>query len=145
MWLLQRLSRLHPRMVAPGVLTIMFAGFVVAGRFYERLPVQPPRCSLRVLTGLPCIGCGGTRSMIALSHGRWLEALAFNPLILVCATASPLWLAWAIWRTATEQKHPVVVQSSVGSASRWRGFWITSGILAVVILDWIYLWRYLPS
>ena len=31
------------------------------------------------LTGIECPACGLTRSFIALSHGRWMEALRANP------------------------------------------------------------------
>lgn len=36
-------------------------------------------CAWRELTGLPCAGCGGTRSFLLLLSGRWLDALQMNP------------------------------------------------------------------
>jgi hypothetical protein len=46
----------------------------------------PPLCAMKRYTGVDCPGCGLTRSFIALGHGRWSEALAYNP-------AGPLWFA----------------------------------------------------
>lgn len=42
-----------------------------------------PRCWLHALTGLHCPGCGSTRSLHALTHGRITDAFRFNPLLLI--------------------------------------------------------------
>ncbi|MHB2015882.1 MAG: DUF2752 domain-containing protein [Candidatus Xenobia bacterium] len=45
-------------------------------------------CLFHRMTGLPCPGCGMTRSVVALLHGNVSEALAFNvggPLVLLVA------------------------------------------------------------
>jgi Protein of unknown function (DUF2752) len=39
-----------------------------------------PGCAFLALTGLPCVTCGATRSMVALLHGNFLAALRWNPL-----------------------------------------------------------------
>jgi hypothetical protein len=52
-----------------------------------------PQCLFHQLTGLDCPGCGTTRALHALLHGRVLEALRFNPFLfagmLVGAIAMP--------------------------------------------------------
>lgn len=40
----------------------------------------PALCPFYILTGLPCPGCGLTRSFISLGHGRFIESLHWNPL-----------------------------------------------------------------
>ena len=51
-------------------------------------------CWFHRSVGLPCPGCGITRSVIALSHGHWLEAIRYNPFgPLVWALA---WLSAAL-------------------------------------------------
>lgn len=42
-----------------------------------------PKCTLYQWTGLHCPGCGGTRALAALSHGRLWEAIRFNPLLIL--------------------------------------------------------------
>lgn len=86
------------------------AGVLVAGaaivyvfdpttaRFY-------PPCPFRLLTGLLCPGCGGTRALHALLHGDVAAAFAFNPMLFVAmgtaafVTVRPslltkTWFAW---------------------------------------------------
>ncbi len=47
----------------------------------------PTLCPFRLLTGLPCPGCGMTRSLVALTHGDVLGALFFHPLGPIVALA----------------------------------------------------------
>ena len=42
----------------------------------------PSFCAFHTLTGLPCPGCGLTRAVVCLCHGRLSESLAFHPLAL---------------------------------------------------------------
>jgi len=47
-----------------------------------------PDCVFRGLTGIPCPTCGSTRSVVHLSHGDILSALAMNPLTTLCLVAA---------------------------------------------------------
>ena len=40
----------------------------------------PSLCAFHNLTGLPCPGCGITRSVVCCAHGLWHAALAYHPL-----------------------------------------------------------------
>lgn len=40
-------------------------------------------CPLKLSTGLPCAGCGGTRATLLLLHGHWADAVMANPLALL--------------------------------------------------------------
>ncbi len=39
----------------------------------------PVLCPFRLLTGLPCPGCGMTRAWVYLAHGWWRESFAAHP------------------------------------------------------------------
>lgn len=59
------------------------AGIVV---YYNIDPAQSafaPKCAFRLLTGYDCPACGGQRALHALLHGRWRDALLFNPFLIL--------------------------------------------------------------
>ncbi len=43
----------------------------------------PVLCPFRLLTGLPCPGCGLTRAWVYLAHGWWRESFAAHPFGIV--------------------------------------------------------------
>ena len=42
-----------------------------------------PKCPFYILTGLQCPSCGGQRAIYQLLHGHALEALEFNPFLVL--------------------------------------------------------------
>ncbi len=79
---------------AAGVLAVLY-------RFPPERFSLYPACPFHQVTGLLCPGCGGTRALSALLHGRVGESLALNPLVaagilclaayLVCAAFRGRW------------------------------------------------------
>lgn len=57
-----------------------------------------PPCMFHQVTGLHCPGCGGTRAMHALLHGRVGEAAGKNALLIVALPFIAAWSARGIWR-----------------------------------------------
>ncbi|MEG1623170.1 MAG: DUF2752 domain-containing protein [Alistipes sp.] len=51
-------------------------------------------CPFKAITGLPCPGCGGMRSLDALLHGHWMQALTINPLSVALIMALLLSFCW---------------------------------------------------
>lgn len=66
-----------------GVLGIGIAAVLPA----SRIDHGPVLCPFRRLTGLPCPGCGMTRSWVHLMHGQWHAALWANPFGVVAMVA----------------------------------------------------------
>ncbi len=60
-------------------------------------PLYPP-CLIRTYTGWRCPGCGATRAMHALLHGRVREAWEWNALWTAGAPAAAAWGAWRLLR-----------------------------------------------
>jgi Protein of unknown function (DUF2752) len=63
-------------------LTVSIAS-ILGGGAWLVLGLPWPRCPFLAVTGLPCLTCGATRSMIAFLHGDFLLALRWNPLAFV--------------------------------------------------------------
>jgi len=57
-----------------------------------------PTCMFHALTGLHCPGCGGTRCASALVHGDFPQAMAYNPLLVVCSPLLGLALFSVVYR-----------------------------------------------
>lgn len=45
----------------------------------DRIEDGPVVCPFRLLTGLPCPGCGLTRSWVYLAHGQWRDSFVAHP------------------------------------------------------------------
>ncbi len=74
-------QRSRPRPAASEVIALGGVGaalgaFVLSPGGIEDGPVV---CPFRLLTGLPCPGCGLTRSWVYLAHGQWSDSLLANP------------------------------------------------------------------
>ena len=87
------------------------SGFLAlgAGLLYWFNPAEVyffPKCPLHALTGLYCPGCGTTRAVHYLLHGKLSEAFAMNPLMVLALPvlvllffrrgwAQKTWVPWA--------------------------------------------------
>lgn len=88
----------HP---AAAPLAVLAAGAAGAGYLYVTDPHEPghvlPKCPFRLVTGLLCPACGGTRMVYDLMHGHFTAAWHDNRVLLL---ASPFALAllgrWAL-------------------------------------------------
>jgi glucan phosphoethanolaminetransferase (alkaline phosphatase superfamily) len=58
------------------VITLHGAGIVSADNVGNVLPFF---CPFKILTGIPCPGCGMTRAILSITKGDFREALNYNP------------------------------------------------------------------
>jgi len=135
---------LRLRVVPPAVCLFAVSVLLIGAGSYEDWLVKPSQCSLRTLTGIPCIGCGGTRAVKALASGKIIEAARFNPLVVVGVFSVAFWFIWTVGTSKMERyqrgwtsgKARITDRNTV---KRW-GIVIT----VLVMLNWIYLICYLP-
>lgn len=95
------------------------------------LTLQPYSvCPFAVASGIPCPGCGLTRSLVALARGNFAEAWRFHPLgpvvVGVCAGVVVLRLLRSRWQTQ--------VITDVWAKIHTFVWW---GALAVVMAVWV--------
>ena len=64
----------------------LWALVVILARLYANYTGSDlDTCLFHRLTGYSCPTCGTTRGLLAVAHGAWKEALAWNPLTMVGA------------------------------------------------------------
>ena len=100
----------------------------------ERIAPWLGGCRFHQLTGLPCVGCGSTRGVLALSRGEWLHALGDNPLVVGLLAVLLLYapVAAGLWIFRRPRPRLRIAQG-------WprRTAWALA--LAAVAANWIYL------
>ncbi len=125
-----------------GVLTLCLGAVVAAALLHPVAPgsgvhlsvdgvALPGVCAFRDVTGIPCPGCGLTRSWVAMLHGDLAWSLRFHPLgwlVLLYALAQAArhgaWLALARGRRRIER----------------AGWYLDRGIIvlgALLLVAWI--------
>jgi len=60
-------------------------------------------CLIKLITNIPCPSCGSTRSVIALIHGDWLQAIYINPFGIIIALIMLIIPFWILFDTITKK------------------------------------------
>lgn len=94
-------SRARRALVPAGLgAMVALAAIFLATRIHSGM-IPYPECGFKALTGLPCPGCGGVRSLAALGAGELVRAVQLNPLVagaaMVLLLALPVTLVDAAW------------------------------------------------
>ena len=97
-----------------------------------------PRCIFHEITGLPCVTCGMTRSVIAFFHGHFFAALKWNPLVFafLCGMTT-----FDLYAFATLAMRAPRLRITFGQTEKKYARMI---VITVLALNWIYLlshWR----
>ncbi|MCA9490880.1 MAG: DUF2752 domain-containing protein [Myxococcales bacterium] len=69
----------------------------------------PVLCGFRRLTGIPCPGCGLTRSFVYLAHGHPIDAFrmnVFGPFLFAYVAGQVPYRAWLLWRGGDRVRRP---------------------------------------
>ncbi len=92
------------KLTAPLVQALLLPSILAIGWLYfPYCETGPILCMWRRLLGIHCLGCGLTRAVCFVAHGRFREALAFNPmivpvfLVLFCISAWGCYSLYRIW------------------------------------------------
>lgn len=101
------------------VVVVIAAVAMTAAMVLGLTPMGSTVCLFHALTGWHCPGCGGTRAVRALIHGRWTEALHQHALfVLLLPAAAYAGISFAFRRNRGrhlpggqwfERPHPYIV------------------------------------
>jgi hypothetical protein len=107
--------------------------------FADRMHLPWPVCALRQWTGVPCPGCGTTRSLLAWAELRPVEALRLNPLLACVMVGVIVWAALHLSDHYCKTRGLAVLRAWSNSAVLLRV------VIVAALLNWIYLWIMLPQ
>ena len=109
----------------------------VAAACSARVDHPPSVCVFRLVTGLPCPTCGGTRATLGLASGDLALAFRYNPLVtLAWLLMPPLAAALARRRRLRSQTH---------GARDWLSHVALPLLVVGLVANWFYVLHHLPQ
>lgn len=124
------------------VVVLILAAGSLAGLIIARVwPVASvdsgdPTCLLRIVTGLPCPGCGMTRSWVHLAHGDVAGAFGYNlfgPVAMAMAAGIVVYTVVALLRRRRPERLLEVVNPKI--VLGLVGVWLAYSVIRVVSLS----------
>lgn len=104
---------------------------VLLAPLWPRLLPLLPRCAFHRLTGHPCPTCGTTRAALALVHGHVIDAISYNPLIVILGFSFMAGAFIAPFWAQARLPLPVIPRTA------WRLLRIAA--IAAILVNWAYL------
>jgi len=101
---------------------------------FAHTPLHGPPCLFRSAFGLPCPGCGLTRSIVALWRGDLLLSLRYHPLGLPAMAAMVGVAMWCAAYVGAPRRRPFLHRISRSMSRRWIGWSVVVLLLAVWLL-----------
>ena len=99
----------------------------------EHIEDGPVLCPFRALTGLPCPGCGLTRSWVYAAHGWWQESFASNAFGLLLVAAVLVLAVVVVTRRVRRTRPPNLDQLLKHPVALGIGaIWLVYGIVRLV-------------
>jgi Protein of unknown function (DUF2752) len=96
------------------VLAAAFACYLLL-RFPPYISSFYPRCPIFIWLHIYCPGCGGTRALAALLHGRLGDAMHWNALVVLLLPFTGVFFASSYWRAIQKKEFrwPTVSDASL--------------------------------
>jgi len=116
------------------ILMLPLFGLPLGGWLLEHGYTEFGLCGMKAKFGLPCLSCGATRGTLRLFHGDPLGAVGFQPMMML------IYLILLVWGMVSFvsliRGERVVIRLSDREDLALKIF-----VIAVPILNWIYLWQ----
>jgi hypothetical protein len=117
------------RKVRLALVGIFLVVFHFLSAMNEGFTTGPTLCVFNILTGYPCPTCGTTRAIAAISEGRMIDSINFNPLgILILLIA----IFWSL-KVLPNQRMKMLIYEKFGRIST-RGK--TLSLVLILSLGW---------
>ncbi len=100
--------------------------------------LQLPQCVFMRVTGLPCLGCGGTRCARHLVHLDFGQAFLFHPGFFLVVMVAALWTIHSALFWLSRDKLRLRLALDDAQARRWRMVFI-----ALLVIHWAWQCYYL--
>lgn len=113
--------------ICMAVIGYSVAGYLIMRMFHWSPDKIFPPCRFYESTGYYCMGCGGTRALIALFQGHFLQSLRYHPVVEIAAGFLFLFLPSQTLSILTKDKICGMILKPVY-------FYVIAGI---VILQWL--------
>lgn len=95
-----------PWLALGAVATLGFGALAAA--MASRGLLSLPACPSKVLLGIPCATCGGTRAAVALVQGRLGDAFHWHPVGVTLLFGAPLAILWDLHRARHQRPYPAL-------------------------------------
>ncbi|MBN1866726.1 DUF2752 domain-containing protein [Candidatus Sumerlaeota bacterium] len=118
------------------VWSLLTLGAFGVARFLPAEGIGMSICWFHGLTGIPCPSCGSTRSLIALAHGQWGEAAAWNPLASLFFVGMGFYVVYSAFTLLL--RRPRLRLQFTSARERLA---LAAILVLAVTIDWIYLIR----
>ena len=131
------LRRTHQTMLAISVAVLLLSALLVI-RSDQKVALwclpnwpAPETCMSRTALGIPCPGCGLTRSFISLAHGEFARSWNYNHMGGVLALLTFAQIPYRLWAL----RHPTGTP-----LGRTFPHVLASTLIAMLFLNWIWGW-----
>jgi len=116
------------------VFTVATGMAVFIGRQLEAGMIPFAACGFKSLAGLPCPGCGVTRSLAALARLDLLQAFLMNPMVAAMAATAPLTVPGSLLDARLNQGRGM---RSISKFCCGQNFpWVLAFLIGI---NWVYL------
>lgn len=129
-------QRSRPRPAASEVIALGGVGAVLGAFALSPAGIEdgPVVCPFRLVTGLPCPGCGLTRSWVYLTHWQWTDSLLAHPFGVVLLA---LLLALVVAVVSARARHITPPDLNLLVRRRWvqlvLGGWIAFAVARLLL------------
>ena len=127
------LKKRAPDQIEFGIIYGGIALVILGAGWLQSILSFAPDCVFKGLTGIPCLTCGSTRSVVHLSHGDILSAFTMNPLTTLCLMSAVLYFIYGLMSAALH-----LPRISLLFTDKERTI-MRAGVVMLLLVQWAYL------